>query len=439
MKIAIIDDGVADNSISLPMTAYAVEDGDVIPVYTNKTSIYSHGTACAKIIAHNLTNAEIISISIYSEFSDGNEDDLIVALRWCLNNHVDFINLSNGSTSYFNNKTINELCYKIRSQGTILVAAVSNDWVYTTPACLPYVIGASKRKIFNRDLILADVEVSGWLSFRDRRGHYHFESHNSFACARLCNRFAVAYETHQGPFQKTKIIPKIFDFSLLMDVYGCSISAEIDVESLAFRFRTLPSAPLNKDQKITLLVTADFTSEALYRIIVAWSKNLILILWCNDVIPKRIKKICDTNQVVIWTPCKRNQTLPKRSKLRINTFTIAYDPMQCSLNEILSLKKELTTLGYNVLAFSTQEFSFLYNFINENNNQKIEDIVRSISPDVIIIEVSKGNCTLDWDVNICHSHLKIQITTNEGYIGEFDDIHAATMELIHLFATDEEK
>lgn len=433
MKIAIIDDGVDDHSIPLPVASYIVDRGKVIRIPQSRASAFSHGTACAKIISNNLNNAELISISIYSESAPGNENDLIVSLQWCLENYVDIINLSNGATSYFNNTIVNDLCFKIRCQGTMIVAAVSNEWMYTSPACLPYVVGVSKQKILSRDLPLADIELSGWHFFRDHKGRYHFESHSSFACAKFCNRLARNCATSRMFYQR-KVFPQIFDFSLLKNTYVWKLSAEMDTEYLPYHLQEISSSTIGKDEKITLLVSNDFGSEKLYKTIESFENNLLLLIWCDGRIPRRIKDICANYQIPLWAPCIKTQFPFAAAKFSVDAFTIVYDPMQFDLGEILKLKNEFVSLGYNVLPFSSRKFSFLYNVLFENTSKRIQRIVNSILPDVVIVEAPKEKCNFDWDIRIIRSQKNVHIFTNDKEIGEFSDMHSAVLEIIRQFS-----
>lgn len=436
MKIAIIDDGIAINSIPFRLTSYKVENNIVVPVSKNKTSTNSHGTICAQIITQNLFDAEIISIAIYEELLDGKEEDLVAALSWCLEHHVDLINLSNGATGYFDNQVVNELCFKIRCSGTIIVAAVSNDWEYTAPACLPYVIGASKRKMLSRDLIFADKELNGFHLFRDRKGKLKFESHNSIACARLSNRVALQHEF--SLFKKAiTITPKIFDFSLLLNVYVWGTNEKIIKESFAFRFKHFSEYSSNEKEKITLLVIDERNTEELYKVISTFADNILLVIWCNTKVPRRIKKACVNKGIRLWSPHKKRKTIFNRCKEIVEPFSIAYDPESISIEEIAQFKNELSKLGYNVLAFSSQEFSFLYGFIYEGCSRLIKKLTDCVVPDVAIIEASGNRCAFAWDIKISRTQSKLHISTPNESLGEYDSFRTVAEALTMLFSDEE--
>ncbi|SHH82285.1 Subtilase family protein [Sporobacter termitidis DSM 10068] len=102
---------------------------------------YSHGTICAAIIRKYAPNAHLSSIKVLSgEIPTGEKTDLVKALTWCLDNDVQIVHMSIGTSCFKDFDDIREIISRLYHKGTILVAAHKNRYCFSVPACLPGVI-----------------------------------------------------------------------------------------------------------------------------------------------------------------------------------------------------------------------------------------------------------------------------------------------------------
>ena len=143
--IAVIDDGV--NPGIWPQIGSLCFDMEVtgrgkvrprgIPCRTE-----SHGTNCAGIIKKYAPDAPVGSICIFGrEKGRSTPGKLAAALRWCLGQDIEVINISIGFTPVSIPAELAEAVSALKRKGTAVFAANSNKGVYTLPACMEGVFG----------------------------------------------------------------------------------------------------------------------------------------------------------------------------------------------------------------------------------------------------------------------------------------------------------
>ncbi|MCW6089676.1 S8 family peptidase [Clostridium sporogenes] len=144
INIAIIDDGVNEKLYNTGVLKYNIEITPNLMIGERKKyDEYksSHGTICAAIIKKYLPYSALSSIKILNDKCEGSVEQLSLALRLCADKEINLINLSLGSTYFDDFKILKEslkYCYK---KGVIIVAAISNENIYTYPASLANIIG----------------------------------------------------------------------------------------------------------------------------------------------------------------------------------------------------------------------------------------------------------------------------------------------------------
>ena len=109
-----------------------------------------HGTACAGIILRKAPAASIYSVRIFDESLSAEGSVLVAALRWCLDEGMDVVNLSLGTTDPGFRRPLAEAAREAVGAGVILVAAEHNEGLESYPAVLPDVIGVAGGKIAGR-------------------------------------------------------------------------------------------------------------------------------------------------------------------------------------------------------------------------------------------------------------------------------------------------
>lgn len=141
MRWAIIDDGV---NLSNPAIVQNIEIDRFGNVKNRPpASAMNHATICFRIIqTYANTLFDAVSIKILDDDTHrANKDALIAALNWCMENDIQLIHMSIGTTEPRDGKAIREMIGKLAERGVIVAAANSNKGVQTFPAYDHRVIG----------------------------------------------------------------------------------------------------------------------------------------------------------------------------------------------------------------------------------------------------------------------------------------------------------
>ncbi len=207
VKVAIIDSGIDISHSSIGVIAGGVN----ISINKDSHFIYSeevadcagHGTACAGIIRKKALDAALYSVRIFdaSLMADGRA--LIAAIQWCIDNEMNVVNLSLGTTDVMFKKSLQKMCRKAVDAGVILVAAESNDGRESYPAVFPEVIGVTGGAIYEPDgfyyrkdqriecVARGDEQRVCWLN-----GKHIMTGGNSFAAPHITGIVAHLLEQH---------------------------------------------------------------------------------------------------------------------------------------------------------------------------------------------------------------------------------------------------
>ena len=207
VKVAIIDSGIDISHPSIGVIAGGInisinKDGHFI-FSSDATDCTGHGTACAGIIRKKAPDAALYSVRIFdaSLMADGRV--LIAAIQWCIDNEMDVVNLSLGTTDVTFKASLQEVCRKAVDAGVILVAAESNDGYESYPAILPEVIGVTGGAIHEVDgfyyrkdhriecVARGDEQRVCWLN-----GKHIMTEGNSFAAPHITGIIAHLLEQH---------------------------------------------------------------------------------------------------------------------------------------------------------------------------------------------------------------------------------------------------
>lgn len=145
VRIAIIDDGI-NSKILLPKCKihhyYVSKDYQILQTRSNLHSL-SHGTICGGVIISNTcVEHEIISIKVKRTDQNGNIEKLCAALKFCLKNNIDVVNISLGTRNTDDAKILYNIVIKMEKKNIIVVSAMDNNPMERAfPACFDNVIG----------------------------------------------------------------------------------------------------------------------------------------------------------------------------------------------------------------------------------------------------------------------------------------------------------
>ena len=154
-RIAIIDSGIDASHTDVGNVAGGIhiqvgEEGDVV-FLADHADCAGHGTACAGIIRKKALDAMLYSVRIFDASLIADRRTLIAAIQWCIDNEMDVVNLSLGTTDVTFKESLQKVCRKAVDAGAILVAAESNDGHESYPAVFSEVIGVTGGAIYEPD------------------------------------------------------------------------------------------------------------------------------------------------------------------------------------------------------------------------------------------------------------------------------------------------
>ena len=151
VKIAVVDSGVSPEhpyvsnlvgGVGIGFDAY----GDVVynkDDYLPET-LWSHGQVCAGLISHRVPDSEIYSVKILNENGTGHPAALVAAIKWCIDNDIDIVNISLGTTGEKWAAKLQTECARATKSGIILVAATHVGGLISYPSVFPETIGVGK-------------------------------------------------------------------------------------------------------------------------------------------------------------------------------------------------------------------------------------------------------------------------------------------------------
>ena len=151
VKVAVVDSGIVPDHPKVGPAAGGVglvmgPDGTIC--YSDDyADCAGHGTACAGIIRRKASETELYSVCIFDESLQAESRLLVAAIEWALDQGMDIINLSLGTTEVTYRDALERICRQAIDQGVLLVAAEHEEGRESYPAHLPQVIGVGSGKV----------------------------------------------------------------------------------------------------------------------------------------------------------------------------------------------------------------------------------------------------------------------------------------------------
>jgi subtilisin family serine protease len=140
LKIAVIDSGVNAKHPHICATTHGV----LIGSETDESSCddpVGHGTAVTAAIQEKAPDAEYYALKLFGVTLRATSDRLIAAIEWTIENRMDVVNLSLGTSNFDRRDRLQSLVERAASSGTLLVAARSAGRNPVLPGGLEGVIG----------------------------------------------------------------------------------------------------------------------------------------------------------------------------------------------------------------------------------------------------------------------------------------------------------
>ncbi len=205
-RVAIVDSGVdfshpkidrAPSGVRLRYHACKVVESD------DFDDLVGHGTACAGIVRRRAPETDLVSVRIFDTSLQSHGHNLVAAIRWCIEQQIDVVNLSLGTTDLCFRDVLFDACQEALNSEVLIVAAHNNEERESYPAVFSNVIGVTSGRFadpkayryrpLNRIECVAhgDLQRVCWLSSRELlvRG-------TSYAAAHVSGMVSLVRQAH---------------------------------------------------------------------------------------------------------------------------------------------------------------------------------------------------------------------------------------------------
>ncbi len=143
IKVAVIDDGINEGLYNIGRLDYNIEITNKLEILHRKEYnkyLPSHGTICAAILRKYAPNISLSSIKILNNRRKGLCDQLIEAIKLCVDKKIRIVNLSVGTIFYMDRQRLKSIINYAVKNGIIIIAAYNNEDIITYPASFSNVI-----------------------------------------------------------------------------------------------------------------------------------------------------------------------------------------------------------------------------------------------------------------------------------------------------------
>lgn len=425
MRIAILDDGVNEGWL---------EDRSVINLEVNKENQIipridydkyekNHGSLCAGIIKKYAPDCEIVSIKVLNDNRYGSCRALLTAMDWCMENNIELVHMSIGSTKYIDYECLRRKTAQLISNHCIIVAACHNEEKYTLPACLSGVIGVKALKV--------------WDNSEYRYNRFYFDDADVLAQSRhyVNGDYTPIANSYAAPYITAKVYHLLKNNQMTIsqikqELYHNWIKAENSIEkynvNLAsgtdFIYRAYIIDYNNKLQYDLCEFELEKADVSKLSFIKICTRVSVIIVGNSDINDKDVICFLENNKknIVGTAVCGKVSTelmkfLYYQKDYLIWTTDIAYIQENTQSTDIpiievrcLDRKKQLAAgkmitrsfseQGYGVLMVSDEVYSSIYGYkyfdSEKLTNDLLNQYINRVEPDIVIAEFGNKN-------NIC--------------------------------------
>lgn len=147
VRVAVVDSGwdpsVHDPRVGPGVGLVAPRDATSLP-RGGDGDVLGHGTACIHQVLRIAPDATVLPVRVFGARLECPAAALLAAIRWAVEERVDIVNLSLGTTRADLLRPLYAACEHARRAGTLVVAAGGNDGPATYPSVFEHVLGVEK-------------------------------------------------------------------------------------------------------------------------------------------------------------------------------------------------------------------------------------------------------------------------------------------------------
>lgn len=207
-KVAIIDNGVSDEYKEYVKQKLIVT-GNGIEESKEYGSTNMHASTCIYILKKYYSSCQIYNIDIFSDNGEADVNYLNQALQWCLENKMDVVSLSIGTSCFEDVKIILPIINKLLENKICIIASANNCNSVTYPASLDGVIGvkcdlsgtlnAGELFVDASDIRNIEVTVGSLMEINEFR-KLELGFNNSFVVPYVVSKVCCAKEINQDVY-----------------------------------------------------------------------------------------------------------------------------------------------------------------------------------------------------------------------------------------------
>lgn len=374
--IVMIDDGVQDELLvkkSL-IEHFTLDNGDV--KYLKKTRKWgvNHATICADIIQKLTSDIKIVSLKTLSDLDHTcSVQDLMVALEFCEKYSFPLIHMSIGTTEEEDFRRLKTIIDRLVDKGIIIVAAVSNEGMYTIPGSYRGIFGVSANeeiqdysiKINKDSFFGALFEANGSHEVKLKNTTIITKSSNSFAAPVLTAHIANLRKQQEGLSLKKM-------WQLIYKVPYINIE-KLGLEKTNLKKSKLMLKYINNKERVLIVKEQMDISEIVKKVLD--SKNIIGIIYCGYFTAKEKeyligKKILFWDKEVYFNTLKNVKCIPERKVSIINFVGTQKNIRACEQYSFYFSQN-----GYINLGVSNIEYSYLNGFYYYLTNTQLKTLI----------------------------------------------------------------
>jgi subtilisin family serine protease len=160
IRVAVIDSGVHAAHPHIGGVAGGLTIGDKVDE-NNYTDVIGHGTAVMAAIKEKAPDAEYFAVRVFYTSLLTTVDLLLRAIEWSIDNGMDVVNLSLGTTNPAHRERFTPVIARALENGLILVSARNADGTPALPGRLAGVIGVELDWDCPRDIYYCKPAIEG--------------------------------------------------------------------------------------------------------------------------------------------------------------------------------------------------------------------------------------------------------------------------------------
>jgi subtilisin family serine protease len=146
VRVAVIDSGVNPQHPHIGPIAGGISILHGGEIGADYLDLLGHGTAVMaaiqeKVIPGKSAEADYFAVRLFDRALRTSAANLLRALDWCVENRMDVVNLSLGTTNPAHAESFRKVAARAAQVGTLLVAAFDAGGQPCYPGCLPGVVG----------------------------------------------------------------------------------------------------------------------------------------------------------------------------------------------------------------------------------------------------------------------------------------------------------